>query len=336
MNLKKAALALLCAVLLFAGGIVPSASADWYDDISSGRYLEIHGKNFVADTFYGVNALYNEDGSVYHCGEIVERFYREAYGLDVHIGHSGIRMETEGYKFVTPKTPKAGDIVYVSAEMRGTTDHWALVKYCEDGYLVLFEQNVVYRGQAGVERKLKYPSNSYHLYTPVSAGEKPDPVLGGSNQAETTQTTAVTTTEKTTATTKPSTTAKPTTTTQPTTTKPTTTIKPTTTTKPTTTKPTTTKPTTTKPATTRVTTTVEQTTVPSTTAATQAPIASVAGVTFLQVKVTENYIFTTEMPTTAEQTPEKTNIAPIALGAACAAAAIGVGVLIFLLIKKKR
>lgn len=328
MNIKKAALAMLCAVLLFAGGIVPSASADWYDDISSGRYLEIHGKNFVADTFYGVKAFYNEDGSVYHCGEIVERFYREAYGLDVHIGSSGIRMETEGYKFVTPKTPKAGDIVYVSAEMRGTTDHWALVKYCADGYLVLFEQNVVYRGQAGVERKLKYPSNSYHLYTPVSAGEKPAPVLGGSKQ-ETTQTTQAATTEKATTTKPTTTTTNPTTTT----TKPTTTAKPTTTVKPTTT----TKPTTTAPITTKATTTEVQTTVPSTTAvATQTPMASVAGVTFLAVNVTENYIFTTEMPTTAEQEPEKANIAPIALGAACAAAAIGVGVLIFLLIKKKR
>lgn len=337
MNIKKAALAVLCAVLLFAGGIVPNASADWYDDISSGRYVEIQGKNFVADTFYGVDALYNEDGSVYHCGEIIERFYKEAYGLDVHIGSSGIRMETEGYKFVTPKTPKAGDIVYVSAEMRGTTDHWALVKYCADGYLVLFEQNVVYRGQAGVERKLKYPSDSYYLYTPVSTGEKPDPVLGGSKQETTAQTTAVATTEKATTTTKPTTTAKPTTTTQPTTTKPTTTIKPTTTTKPTTTKSAATKPTTTKPTTTKVTTTVEQTDVQSTTAATtQAVEASVAGVTFLAVEVTENYIFTTEMPTTAESKPEKTNIAPIALGAACAAAAIGVGVLIFLLIKKKR
>ena len=335
MNFKKAALAMLCAVLLFAGGIVPSASADWYDDIVSGRYVDIKGKNFVADTFYGVNALYNEDGSVYHCGEIVERFYKEVYGLDVHIGHSGITMETEGYKFTTPQTPKAGDIVYVSAEMRGTTDHWALVKYYEDGYLVLFEQNVVYRGQAGVERKLRYPSNSYRLYTPVSAGEKPDPVLGTSNQ-ETTQTTVTTTqiattTAPTTTTTKPTTTEKPTATT--TTTKPTTTAKPTTTTtKPTTTKPTTTKPTTTKP----VTTTEVQTTVASTTApTTQAPTASVAGVTFLQVKVTENYIYTTEMPTTAETEPQKTNIAPIALGAACAAAAIGIGVLIFFIIKKK-
>ncbi len=341
MNIKKAALSLLCAVLLFVVGIVPSASADWYDDIVSGRYVDIKGKNFVADTFYGVNALYNEDGSVYHCGEIVERFYKEAYGLDVHIGSSGIRMETEGYKFVTPETPKAGDVVYVSAEMRNSTDHWALVKYYDNGYLVLFEQNVVYRGQAGVERKLRYPSNSYHLYTPVSAGEKPDPVLGGSNQETTTQTTQVTTTQitttkPTTTTTKPTTTTtKPTTTTtKPTTetTKPTTTAKPTTTVKHTTT----TKPTTTAPVTTKATTTALQTTVPSTTAATtQSSTASVAGVTFLQVKVTENYIFTTEMPTTAEAEPEKTNIAPIALGVACAAAAIGVGVLIFLLIKKK-
>ena len=62
MNIKKTAIAVLCAVLLFVSGAVPDAFADWYDDISSGTYVEIEGKNFVADTFYGVKALYNEGG----------------------------------------------------------------------------------------------------------------------------------------------------------------------------------------------------------------------------------------------------------------------------------
>ncbi len=335
MNIKKAALAMLCAVLLFVSGIAPNAFADWYDDISSGRYIEIQGKNFIADTFYGVNAYYNEDGSIYHCGEVVERFYKEAYGLEVSIGSSGIRMDTQGYKFVTPKTPKPGDVIYVSAEMRGTTDHWALVKYCEDGYLVLFEQNVVYKGRAGVERKLKYPSNSYHIYTPVSTGEKPDPVLGGAKNEETTAQTTVPTTKATT-TAKPTTTTKPTTTAKPTTTtKPTTTAKPTTTTTKhtTTTKPVTTKPVSTRATTTMITTTAQAVTSSETTQETIAP--SVAGVTFMHVEVTENYLMSTVPETSVLSANNARDKSPVVIGAVCAVLAVGVAALVVAIIKKK-
>ena len=271
MNLKRAAIAVLCACVLFVSGAVPNAFADWYDDIKSDRYVEINGNKFVADTFYGVNAYYNEDGSVYHCGELVERFYREAYGLDVEIRSTEprLRMNTPGYKLVTPKTPKAGDVVFVSAEMRGSYDHWAIVKYYSDGYLTLFEQNVVYNGKAGVERKLKYPSGSYILFSPVSEGEMPDPVLGSSVSAE--STTAEITETPTTA--KQTTTQL--TTIRLTTTKTATTTKEVTTSKPTTTKVTTTKPVTVKPSTTvKQTTTVRETTAASTTvtAETTAPI----------------------------------------------------------------
>ena len=48
MNIKKTAIAVLCAVLLFVSGAVPNAFADWYDDISSGEWVEIKGQNFVA------------------------------------------------------------------------------------------------------------------------------------------------------------------------------------------------------------------------------------------------------------------------------------------------
>lgn len=328
MQIKKTALAMLCAVLLFVSGIVPSAFADWYDDIGGGRYVEIKGSNFVADTFYGVDALYNESGSTYYCSELIERFYREAYGFSVSAGHSGIKMNTDGYKFVTPKTPKAGDIVYVSAAMRGTSDHWALVKYYSDGYLVLFEQNVVHNGKAGVERKLKYPSDSYHLYTPVSTGDAPAPALGGSSDKQTTteKSTTVTTTEK------PTTTEKAATTTKPTTTKPTTT-------KPATTKVTTTKPTTTtRVTTTKVTTTkATTTTLPSTTAMTEtvSETTEVTYVTFLAVEVTENYTEYTEPTTSQAEEAPKSNKAPIVLGSICGVLAIGVAFLVVVIIKKK-
>lgn len=324
---------MLSAVLLFVSGIVPNVFADWYDDISSGRYVDIDGNNCVVDTFYGVDALYNETGSTYYCNELVIRFYKEAYGLSISAGTSGISMKTEGYKFVTPETPKAGDVVYVSAAMRGTSDHWAIVKSYSGGYLTLFEQNVESGGQAIVDRKLKYPSDSYHLYTPVSTGEKPAPTLGGSKSEETTKesttaTTTTTTKATTTTTTKPTTTTtKPTTTT----TKPTTTRATTTTTKPTTTKATTTRPTTTKVTATIPSTTVQSTTatLPSTSATTQ-PL-----ITFLQIEVTENYWqYTTTEPTTADETQEMPT-ASIALGAVCAVLAVGVAFLIFMLIKKK-
>lgn len=335
MNIKKTAIAVLCAVLLFVSGAVPNAFADWYDDISSGTYVEIKGKNFVADTFYGVDALYNENGPTLYCNELVIRFYKEAYGLDVSAGTSGIKMNSDGYKFVTPKTAKPGDVVYVSAEMRGTYDHWAIVKYNRGDHLVLFEQNVTNGGKAGVERKLKYPSDSYKLYTPVSTGEKPDPVLKGSSGN--TQTTEKTTEASTVATTV-TTTQKPTTTT--TTTKPTTTTtKPTTTT----TKPTTTKPTTTKPVTTTRITTTKPTTTVTTTAVTSTEQTSLSvtetttfAVTFLSIEITENYHSVIQESTT--EVIEEKNSSPtgkIVIGSVCAALVMGIAALVVLLIKKK-
>lgn len=333
MNIKKTAIAVLCAVLLFVSGAVPDAFADWYDDISSGTYVEIEGKNFVADTFYGVKALYNEGGPTLYCNELVIRFYKEAYGLDISAGTSGISMKSEGYKFVTPSNPKPGDVVYVSAEMRGTSDHWAIVKYNNGDHLVLFEQNVVNGGEAGVERKLKYPSDSYKLYTPVSTGEKNDPVLkGASGNAQTTEKN----TEKTTVTTTVTTTEKPTTTT-------TTKLTTTTTTKPTTT--TTTKPTTTKPVTTtKVTTTAKPSTTVATSAVTSATQITSAvtetetfAVTFLAVEITENY-HSLIQKSTSETVAENNNPSPagkIVIGAVCAALVMGIAAVVVLLIKKK-
>lgn len=348
MNLKRTAFALLVTVLIIIVGTVPKASADWYDDIQSGYSVKIVGQNFVADTFCGVNAYYNEtDNSVYHCGELVERFYKEAYGLDVSISSSEPRliMNTAGYKFINPKTAKAGDVVFVSAEMRGTHDHWAIVKYRTDGYLVLFEQNVVYNGTAGVERKLKYPSDSYIVFSPVSEGEKPAPALknsGTSSQtsavAETTDketTTAATTlkpTTKPTTTTNPTTTVKPTTTKLATTAKPTTT-KPTTTAKPTTTKPTTTKPTTQKQTTVAVseTTTAAASTVPDTTVI-QPVTYTFAAFTQTEPASSTAHFYVEE---TTQANIEKSNSATIPLASACGVSASGVAVLAALIIKKK-
>ena len=188
MRIKRLAIVILCVVLLFVSGVVPRAFANWYDYISGGRYVEIKGKNCAVDYFCGVPALYNEGGTIYN-NELVIRFYRKAYGLEISADTSGIAMKTEGYKFITPTTPKPGDVVYVSAAQRGTYDHWAIVKSYDGTNITLFEQNVKNGGHAIVDRQLKYPSNSYYLYTPVSTGNNPDPVLKNVDESTTRPTT---------------------------------------------------------------------------------------------------------------------------------------------------
>lgn len=197
----------VAAALLLAAAISVSSFANWYDDVGGGTYKEIKGKGFVADTFCGVDALYNENDSYYQCNELIMRFYREAFGLEVlAYANTGLVMLTEGYAFEPTSEPKKGDVVYCTAAMRGSSsDHWAIVKDYSDGKLTLFEQNVVWEGKAGVGRRLKYPSDSYYLYTPVGLGGNADPVPRGVSQTVTEKpTTAAPTTAK-------ATTSKPTT-----------------------------------------------------------------------------------------------------------------------------
>lgn len=283
MSLKETAIKLTCVLaLLFC--FMQSASADWYDDIKpNSTWVEIEGENFVADTFMGVSALYNEsDNSRYHCGELIIRFYKEAYGIDIYpYTNDTPTSQTDGYKFVKTKTPKKGDIVFVSKEMRGSdVDHWAIVKDYSDGYITLFEQNTIWEGKAGVERKLKCPSDSYYIYTLVKTGEESSsepateevtsPTVQSSKPAETT-TVPVTQPE-----TKPSTTV------------------------PVTAEPTTVKPvTTTRPATTKVVTTK-----PETTAATETTSADVS--VTLEESTTQPFSLLTELNTTQKATENKT------------------------------
>lgn len=348
MNLKRTAIAMLCAVILLVSGAVPKAFADWYDDIESGTWVEIKGQNFVADTFMGVKAYYNASGnSVYHCGEVVERFYREALGLDVQIRSTEprLRMNTPGYKLVKPDFPKAGDVVFVSSAMRGGKgDHWAIVKYYENGYLVLFEQNVIYNGCAGVNRRLKYPSDSYYIFSPVRTDGETVTVSNEDKPSETEKTTvttsAVSTTEKTT-TTKPETTTKPATTQ-----KITTTAKPTTTKAAATTAVTTAKPTTTQKITTTakvtttkaVTTTKPTTTAPETTTAVSTMAAETTSewyytYTYTAVQ-TESEVFSSYEHTEIQTEESKKATLPLAI--VCGVIACGVAALAVILIKKKR
>lgn len=365
----KRAVAALLAVLVVVCAANSTAFADWYDDVKSGTtWVEIEGDGFVVDTFCGVEARYNKSDYYYQCNELIMRFYREAYGLEIMAyavmemfingqlvrTAEGPQMMTSGYTFKKTDTAKVGDIIYVSAEMRNSgSDHWAIVKEISGGYITMFEQNVVWEGKAAFNRKIKYPSDSYYIYTPVSTNGGPAPVLGNAEQdpeptatevastvenvsetavsesgtsTESTaenqesssavaETTSPVTTEE--VTTKPTTTQRPTTTRRVTTTrKPTTTRKVTTTRKPTTTRPTTTAPVTT----TELSTIAESTTV---------------------WYYTYNYTSEqTEMDfySSSEytETDEEKNKATLPLAIICGVIACGVAALVVILIKKKQ
>ena len=91
-------ISVVAAALLLAAAISVSSFANWYDDVGGGTYKEIKGKGFVADTFCGVDALYNENDSYYQCNELIMRFYREAFGLEVlAYANTGLVMLTKGY-----------------------------------------------------------------------------------------------------------------------------------------------------------------------------------------------------------------------------------------------
>lgn len=321
MSIKETVIKLTC-VLAMLCCFVQSAAADWYDDIKpNGAWVDIEGSDFVAETFYGVPALYNEDNRNYQCGELIIRFYKNAYGLDIRPYSKPVPTSyTEGYEFVKTKDPKPGDIIYVSAEMRDSDmDHWAIVREYSDGYITMFEQNARNNGQAAVGRKIKFPSDSYYIFTPVSTGNAPAPVLKNAVTGETAKPSA---TEKATqeATTKP-------TTTEPTTAKPTTTAAPTTT-KPSTTKQVTTKPATTKPTTTQA-----------------ATVTETASATATDVSLTVTEEVTTAVATTEKQSETQTN--PSAdeqknkeeskyIVYAVAGAALAVGASAMLIIKKRK
>lgn len=316
MKFKDAILKIACVAVLLCC-FAQTALANWYDDVKpNSTWIPIEGEKFVADTFMGVPAYYNENDAYYQCNELIMRFYKEAYNLDImtYMGTDGPVMLTKGYGFVKTKTPKKGDIVYVTAAMRGSsTDHWAIVKDYRDGYIVMFEQNAVYNGCAGFERKIKCPSDSYYIFTPVSLGEAPDPVLrdastGKEEKPQTTQPTTTKPAETTVVTTTEPTTVKPT---QPTTTRPQTTV-PTTAepTKPATTRPVTTAPTTAKPVTTKPVTTTKKpvTTVPRTELTTVDASLTVSG---SDVSFTLQEPVLTQVNTTAIETTEEAVTEPV-------------------------
>lgn len=156
----KALIPLLAVFLIFASVI--SVSASWNTDVGGGRKIAVGSETpFVVSSYLGVDSLYSAENSTYSSAELVTRFYKEAYGLNIATGANGPVMNSAGYDFKTPQTPAQGDIVYSPS-----TGRWAIVKSASRTSLVLFEQDTVADGKASVDRVAKYPSGSYAVYSP--------------------------------------------------------------------------------------------------------------------------------------------------------------------------
>ena len=163
-----------CAAILGAG--LQAAASEKIVDID---YLKITEDGFVADTLNGVEARYNLSGPTLYCTEFVERYYEQVYGLEVVLSPaSGPQVRnSDTYWFEPTDDPKTGDILFGSGAARGTSyNHWAMVEaYNEkDDLITVIEQNWRWNGQAGVDRKIEWPSSCYVAYTLKCADGVPE------------------------------------------------------------------------------------------------------------------------------------------------------------------
>ena len=166
---------------------VPALGAE-SDDIISAQWKTITDSSFYVDELNGVKAY-----PLNQCNDLPIRYYEEVYGIDIFVGvYSPFLMdnsfdvmfstEIEDYGeipdsisgFVKADEPKQGDIVYWSMTRRNKDyAHSALVKSYSDGVITLIEQNWNSNGKAVYERKIRYPSDNYVVYT------LPDEALSG-------------------------------------------------------------------------------------------------------------------------------------------------------------
>ena len=157
---KRFALALAAALCLTMLASTAQA-ADTTLDIT---YVPITEDGFVADTMDGVDAVYNRSGGP-DCADLVARYYAAVYGVTVQLGSAPIVVSGEG-RFEEVDVPQRGDVLYASAEVRGSGTHYALCKSVDTaaGTVTLFEQNWVWNGQAGIDRVIPLES-CYTYYT---------------------------------------------------------------------------------------------------------------------------------------------------------------------------
>ena len=167
MNWFKRIRALVAAVLIIAAVAAPM-QASAYERTLGCTYLKITENGFVADTFNGVEARYNLSGKKLYCTELIERYCREVYGIEVRTSDGGPTvLNTDEYWFEEVEQPQAGDILFGSAAARGKWyNHWAICKSVNEqaGTITLFEQNWRWAGCAGVNRVLPLEGNCYRAF----------------------------------------------------------------------------------------------------------------------------------------------------------------------------
>lgn len=162
-------LLLVCCVLMLASFTQALAA----DETLDCTYVRITENGFIADTLFGVEARYNLGGRTLYCYELIQRFYKELFGLDVQAAGGSLSvLNSDEYWFETTDTPVPGDVLYGSASMRGKSySHWAICKEIdpETNLMTLFEQNWRWYGQAGICRKIAHPSRCYRYLTLCNA-----------------------------------------------------------------------------------------------------------------------------------------------------------------------
>ena len=137
------------------------------------EFVPITEDGFVADTMDGVDAIYDLSGGPL-CSELIERYYREVYGVTVLLVTAPVVQSGEGW-FEEVDVPQRGDVLYASAEARGSCSHYALCKSVDEeaGTVTLFEQNWTWNGQAGIDRVIPLES-CYTYYTLRGASARVD------------------------------------------------------------------------------------------------------------------------------------------------------------------
>ena len=170
-RILKKLIPVLSVFLIFAFAV--SSHASFSDDVKGGSQVSItNAEPFIATSFIGVNSYYSLTETKYTSEELVVRFYRDAYKMSISTGAAGPSLNTDGYAFTRPVTPVQGDIVYVPGE-----GHWAIVKSYTRGRITLFEQDVRNENKAVINRVVKYPSDSYTVYSPRAVRGNAYPTL---------------------------------------------------------------------------------------------------------------------------------------------------------------
>lgn len=171
-NLKRSIGTILCTAALTAAIFLPVNASE---NILSCTYVGIEGENFTADTLNGVEARYNLEGESISCSELIIRYYKEIYGIEVFMPGTMIYVrDNDDLYFELTDKPKSGDVMIGSAEARDKEyNHFALVKDWNGDTLTVFEQNWVWNGQAGINRVIEYPNSCYEIYTLKSHSGKP-------------------------------------------------------------------------------------------------------------------------------------------------------------------